>query len=166
MTTQQRLQAFATHIGSDIIINDIEYINNGEYGHVERMICKLKGILNDELFCSNTDFEHEDWENVNNCTLQLYDLSEITDEDAIEVAKILGYEVKKDPKHPNEVVDKTALCFTGKMAILGIKTNSFVETFQIMTEVIDYLRSKSYALPFHGFNLIAEGVAVIKKREI
>ena len=92
--------------------------------------------------------------------LSLYSLSDITDEDAIEVAKIKGW---------NDVLNE-------KGNIKAIKDWLFEQEYQYLSEtntlfrcgeMIDYLRSRGYALPFNGRSveeMIELGWLKIRKR--
>jgi len=84
-------------------------------------------------------------------TMQLHRLSDITDEHAIEVAKaIAGSDVSIDfaQFHDDEL----------HIAITNWPGVSFrVDEFTL--EATDYIRSKSYALPFRGIDLIESGIA-------
>jgi len=74
--------------------------------------------------------------------LELTPLSAITDEDAIEVAKILNETVRND-RYKEVIIDY----FDGHF-----ETTNSNRKWQIM-HVTDYLRSKSYALPWMGLSV-------------
>jgi hypothetical protein len=69
--------------------------------------------------------------------LELTSLSDITDEDAIEVANILG--IRKDVSNKLRI----------EWAINSLNENRTLKAIQ-GAMAYDYLRSKSYALPFNG----------------
>lgn len=87
--------------------------------------------------------------------LELTQLSQVTDKDAIEVAKMFGM-----------LEDEI---FVGKWLVMGMFDNSAdcVENklYNANAEVVDYLRSKSYLLPFNNTSIekiIEYGWVVIK----
>lgn len=95
-----------------------------------------------------------DWWNINQCQLILFPLSKISDEDAVEVAKIMG------------VIDSD--CGVDDYEYWGnyVKKSYINEgkqhrSFIVSVEVIDYLRSRSYDCG-HGDikSLIEAGMAV------
>lgn len=75
--------------------------------------------------------------------IELTPLSQITDEDAIEVAKIFG-----------TLEDEI---FVGKWLVIGMFDNSADcaenKLYNSNAEAIDYLRSKSYLLPFNNTSI-------------
>ncbi len=83
--------------------------------------------------------------------VELKNLSDITDEQAIEVEKILGHKV-----------------FVGIKFIERFIADAFFDNpFSICIAVIDYLRSKGYALPAFGYTvdqLIEENIFKIKEK--
>lgn len=79
------------------------------------------------------------------CVMQLHRLSDITDEHAIEVARIV-YGEKGCWQYGRGII----------LMMLADKCN-ISHTNQIA--IIDYLRSKSYNLPFRGVDLIESGIA-------
>lgn len=74
--------------------------------------------------------------------LVLTPLSQITDEDAIEVIKILQ----------SIGIGSTAMREPKEYLLNGSLMNQF-GTFQLMAPVVDYLRSKGYALPWMGLSV-------------
>lgn len=92
----------------------------------------------------------------NDACLLLKNISSITDEDAIEVANILGWSYLSDEAkiaQVRQLIDKH----------LNTQTNI---TFMEWTEVADYLRSKSYLLSWMGLTpdeIIERGWAKIKE---
>lgn len=105
-------------------------------------------LMDEELsqveVCNQIDFEWEQWK------LSLKPLSSISDEDAIEVAKIYGtfYDTKEDLE---DVKDHVIL------ALIEDDEEAYNMWdhvgFQVMSYVIDYLRSKGYALPWMGLSV-------------
>lgn len=77
--------------------------------------------------------------------LLLTDLSEITDEDRSHCIKIVFHDdvcTEKRKEMFDELLKQRRIGFHG----------------------IDYLRSKSYNLPFMGFDLVKEGIAILKTK--
>ena len=73
---------------------------------------------------------------INSCYLQLTPLSQITDEDAIEVASIIA-------KTITNVDDNSPVLINSNEVKKDIEVLAFASY-----ETVDYLRSKGYALPF------------------
>lgn len=100
-------------------------------------------ILHEVNYESYLHLDDEDW-------LELTPLSQISDEDAIEVAKRNPYAAYK------EGIDKCDY-------IKHVKEN--IKTMVIITPISDYLRSKGYAIPYMGVSVeeqINRGWAKIK----
>lgn len=97
---------------------------------------------------------------INFSFLLLTPLSSITDEHAIEVAKMFGYKGKNNEHLIN----------VGEGIINGLRNNRTVENFQVMTELYQYLISKGYAVPLwfgighwaNGKTAIYLGIAIDK----
>lgn len=101
-------------------------------------------MLNGNSVCVGQNVKDVDlWYKINTCKLILTPLSLITDEDAIEVAKI--------GKIP-ETIEQ------GRKLAMGRFLGSICE----MAHVINYLRSKSYMIPFRGVDLFTAGIAITK----
>lgn len=75
--------------------------------------------------------------------LKLKSLSDITDEDAIEVAKIIDY---------NHGRNKLAFVKVGKHVCHNILEMGEITPKRAFS-LIDYLRSKGYALPYNGLSV-------------
>lgn len=94
--------------------------------------------------------------------LYLKALSDITDEDAIEVFKIQEYRDRKF-KDISFDDDKGTLC-----VCIETDEDEYGVFEAVYSNGVDYLRSKGYALPAHGFTvqeLIDAGVYKIKSKE-
>lgn len=107
--------------------------------------------------------EDSDWWNITDKTqLILTDLQNITDEDAIEVAKIAGWDYNNSPNSEAHF-DLAGLSRFLKEDIFNERTfiYSHLNAF-VVIKLVDYLRSKHYLLPFLGIDLIAAGIAIIK----
>lgn len=90
---------------------------------------------------------------INNCSLLLTSLADITDEDAIVVAKIAG-QTAGDP------------IYWGKELIINHLNKRSNVWGQDWIRIFDYLRSRHYALPFAGYSveqLIECGVFTLKR---
>lgn len=90
--------------------------------------------------------------------LEVTPLSAITDEDAIEVAKILKW-------RPNDSAERHELdnCVS-KFDVTWLK-NKHCDKCQMPLEVTDFLRSRGYALPAYGYSvdeLVSAGIFKIK----
>jgi len=95
-----------------------------------------------------------DWWNISICKPILTPLSEITDEDALQVANIFKYQVNE--------IDK--LIILGK-ELIGALTKYELDGFQLsdVLAIIDYLRSKHYDCGYmHIPSLITAGLAIKK----
>lgn len=88
--------------------------------------------------------------------LLLHRLEDITDDHAIEVAKILKEPVPKSAKDMS--VSKWNKLLIGDIFLS--EENEERLHYSVWVELIDYLRSKSYALPFMGIDLFASGIAI------
>lgn len=90
------------------------------------------------------------------CSLYLVAISDITDADAIEVAKI-----------SREYFDSAEAAFWGRtFCFQFIKKESYVNS-QSGIEIIDYLRSKGYALPYLNWSvdeLVSAGIFKLKNK--
>jgi hypothetical protein len=109
--------------------------------------------------------------------LLLTPLDKITDEDAIDVAKIAGYdndyEIRR-VKNGNEIwITKIAGAFRESICLdeMKITNHGYDDAYghdreyplPNVIEVIDYLRSKGYALPYKGQSLFGLSLAIQKQ---
>lgn len=119
-TPQNKARFFVLYLGQTVISN--EYLEPH---------CKTVGM-------SSIDYAAQTW------WLELKKLEDITDEDAVELSKV-GL--------PDRLYDYLWSSPTGvqiaKSIQSGRQTNTFYPSFQMGT-AFDYLRSKSYALPYLG----------------
>ena len=103
-----------------------------------------------QRFLTSVVISHSEWiDRVNVGHLELKPLSQITDEDAIEVADIL--KVKSDEQIKIILGEKHNRIDAVKRIInsengTGVSTKRFIEA-------IDFLRSKGYALPWMGISV-------------
>jgi len=100
------------------------------------------------------DYTH----NIKNCTLLLTSLSLITDEDAIQVAKMAGM-------NRGDVGDDEYAKF-GKEVIKGWLNHKIGILGEEWLEIIDFLRLKGYALPYLSWSvdeLVSFGVYRLKQ---
>ncbi len=88
---------------------------------------------------------------IQDCQLILTPLSEITDEDAIEVAKMNNLLYRKAISGRNEGIDKQAIAFGKRMA----READFATG--------DFLRSRGYMLPYMNIDLFEAGIAIKKE---
>lgn len=122
------------------------------YADADRLIIgKMVGL--NEFIC---DVKFPEWQSVaavayEHCKLILRPLSEITDEDAMEVSKIFGH------NYPSEENGKRLLDCFHSWGKWGCDSNE--TTLYDGKRVSDYLRSKSYDCD----NLISNGIAITKQ---
>lgn len=106
---------------------------------------------------------YTDFVNPAHCKLILTSVSDITDERAIEVAKILSVSYSNSPVS-NAHFDITGLSYYLKELFERGSDITERSGFQIL-QLVDYLRSKGYMLPAFGYDLYEAGIA-IKPSEI
>lgn len=112
--------------------------------------------------------------------LILKPLSQISDKDAIEVAKIIyplpfqrhtnGWSISRDftingypyikIQNPKNVYSFQIDCALCAFDLYNMDENVTIETPMNNVHVIDYLRSKNYALPYLGVDLFEAGIAI------
>lgn len=122
------------------------------------------------------DLERKNMFYYSQCKLLLKPLSSITDEDAIEVAKIADilpwnwFEYKKYSvdkiDHPNDGTEIRVLDYSVRITNAGgiyfydySRPNTAIAIPGI-ADAIDFLRSKGYALPYKGKSLFELGLAI------
>ncbi len=160
LTNQERAKIFGMYLGC-------EYIADDEYAK------KVHGVTIDALLAGR---------NKPNRKLLLTPLEKITDEDAIEVGKIFNseYEWKVTSRDNSAITtechdyiivlwydDSSLIDFLEKYeGEENIKAHGGVtgamSSYNII-EIIDYLRSKGYALPYKGIDLFKAGIAIEKQ---
>lgn len=138
---------FALHLNSDVEYTFNEY-EGSHLSYTGRHISKLVGVTcyNDYEMLVDTGTELYPASEPENPVLLLKPLSEISDEDGVEVAKIFNSKnIKRTPEYI--VLNKdnnTWLWFDGE-----ILSDSRVDQQPLqLLEAYDFLRSKSYLLPF------------------
>lgn len=89
----------------------------------------------------------KDWFVLKNGWLELKPLSSISDEDAIEVAKI--YFSRDNDESYHTISNGKAL--VNRLISDWLQTSS--NGFLVVIQVADYLRSRSYAIPFMGLSV-------------
>jgi len=169
LTNEIKLKIFSNYIGCRVkyIGTDGEYkegmsdTNKDDYNY--RFI--LTGIKKDNHWCTTALFgdilNREDLvvdtnieTDINDCKLILTPLSEITDEDAIELTNILGWK----GLNSGEAKALFGLFFL-------IKSNDNLKS-QLLYDlndicmVYDYLRFKGYMVPYMGIDLYEAGIAI------
>lgn len=98
---------------------------------------------------------------VSDCQLILFPLSEISDEDAIEVAKIVNVSQRNAQQFIG--CDKNNYASIGKYLVSELHTNfyDFIVRPFVIIQVYDYLRSRSFDMGFGSIpSLITAGLAV------
>lgn len=89
--------------------------------------------------------------------LELTPLHKITKVDAVRVAHRLGY------KATEEGADR--MYYIGLQAVTAFNSNNFTENILVSIEIVDFLRSRGYALPYLNWDvkeLIKAGVFKLK----
>lgn len=158
LTTEQKARVFSQYIGHQVITaKESEPNDEGEtipIGATGRLT--LINIGNLDIRCSDdsenwhlgVDFpscSYADWISNGLFKLFLRPLSAITDEDAIEVARLLGYAFPRDGK--GRFVEKVDLAAIGKSAIGSISRNGLVDTFNVLIELVHFLIQRGYDSP-------------------
>ncbi len=155
MRTLNEIKAIASYIGGKVKVTNERYIDGGYIGTVLG-VCSVRGILVEhDNKGSDGDEKFED------CKLILKPLSEITDDDAIEVSKI------------HDIDDAGIEGFFLKQGkeIIGwiLKENApaplWIPPFDIL-KIFQLLQSKGYDLPQYllsGKTLIESGLAIEQK---
>lgn len=114
-TIENKVKFFAQHWGQEVQRVIMSH---------SKPICKVGNYL--------------DWDDINEDFLELISLSELSDEDAIEVGKLNG-----------SITDNDKLVGHSLVYWLHKKGTNRDITF----EAIDYLRSKGYAVPYMGLSV-------------
>lgn len=147
MESNLKARAFAGYFGSvlNYIGEDRQFREKSPY--------KLLGVeinsTKEMIFVNGGYAFHPD-----SCQIELKPLSEITDEDAIEVTRLADNDIE-DGFVPNEKERKAFI-------------NSLFDSIEIGIlpyHIADYLRSKSYLLPFAGYDLLKENIATLKTQK-
>lgn len=134
LTTEQKARVFAQYIGHQVR----HQIDEDRHQQNTLGAAQIDGIMlrgNSGYWSASMDA----------FKLLLRPLSAITDEDAIEVARLLGYEYPRNEK--GQFVERIDLVEVGRGAIGGISRNGLVETFNVLAEVIQFLIQRGYAVP-------------------
>jgi hypothetical protein len=110
------------------------------------------------------------WYPISECQLILTPLEDITDEDVEALARIAKLEGKIDIHRGDFAINvydesKRRLLFyhRGSFSNTRIFDKNGFEVIEYCIDIIDFLRSRSYALPYRGVDLVASGIAVYKK---
>lgn len=138
LSKEDRAVILAQYLNAECTLiekHDDPYRMLGDVG----MACKVSGIVISLQESGSASFQ-----------LSLFDLSDITDEDAVEVAKILGFHSSQKEMGKWYVKD-------------GLTHKTDVQP-HIIIQVIDFLRSRSYALPYKSVNLFDAGIAIRRVR--
>lgn len=138
--TNLKARAFAAYLGSEVV--DLFY------GNEEGILC---GITYETLSVKHKVIHSRNFDEVK---LLLKPLSSISDEDLIEVSKMAGNDIE-DGFIPNEKERKTFIDCLLDSIDMGILPH----------HIADYLRSRSYLLPFLGHDLLKENIAIIKTEQ-
>lgn len=163
---ENKAKFFSQYMGVEVDISETEYYKEQQqYKHITE--CKLIGLrvepkdnflimMQTNLRSQNNGYLQDNgllYFTPGICTLKLRPLSSITDEEAIEVAKIefavfqcIGFEFKvsRNTKEPIKV-----WVFRGNEVVKIIE----ITTGYLHLEATDYLRSKGFALPYHDLTV-------------
>lgn len=139
MTPETRYKIFAPYIGCEISGTRHEEPATGyltglsqQYGDFDAEIQWIEGYHTSE---------EADFKPVNEVALLVRPLSSITDEDAVEVAKI----VHGNPDFHNVESGKY---YINKMLLVEDRYSPLYFSFYQVSRTIDFLRSKGYAMPY------------------
>jgi hypothetical protein len=164
MTPQEKQQLKARFFGLHIACKVMARLSSETY-----FINKLVGVSGDTCDvaeCGNFP--------IDSCKLILRPLSSITDEEAIECARIAGicgermYVSRMDRAMRLEVSAESIsaeICFY--LSPTHPELFSFTDCAgDTALGVSDYLRSRNFALPFHGLDPISEGWAILDWKQL
>lgn len=111
------------------------------------------------------------------CQLILTDLKDISDEDAMDVAKLLGMkegdtpEIKRQNNGVGFLFKRYGFVYNFFLLSSGRAVNGYYERYPhhqhfdpLTLNVYDYLRSRYYNLPYMGMDLVENGIAVLKTK--
>lgn len=161
--TNLKERAFAAYLGSEVQYEDSPNRHTGTlegYDYRYGFMLSTQNPIVPFKFC-NPEY----------CKLLLKPLSSISDEDAIEVAKLALFDNPFiSERGQQSIIIKDQF---GRQLILyytasnpRIYDRSGFEVIEYSLTIFDYLRSRSYNLPFMGVNLIKENIAIIKNESI
>lgn len=141
MTTEDKARVFGLYIGSMCQRFLVDHnVPSGEDDKIQLDHINFRSLVD-----GNGEWYYK---------LILKDLSEITDEDARGVAKIY--------------YDADAASWQQGQGIVRLLTQEpYIKLvnprFDKITDIVDFLRSRSYMLPYRGINLFESGIAVKKE---
>lgn len=146
LSKEDRAKVFALYLGSNVMVSDPFNPNDPIRPEI------LVGVIADptEQFYTIKDawlrngyyFKDSDYK------LSLYDLSDITGEDANSVLSIIWQDSRQRPTNGEYMAQNLHLSLP----------------IWIAMEIQDFLRSRSYALPYKSVNLFDAGIAIRKTR--
>lgn len=164
-TTEEKARYFSNHKGADLVVINSPKEHWYPFDTNEGGL-RLAGVLNQRVIVNRIAEEVHD--KFNQCALSLFDLSDISDEDAIKAFGGLDewefYERSVTPLYfkLRKKYDKDELDFNEdgfKYRTVSVNIN-YVRAYQ-------FLQSKSYALPWNGYSveqLISFGWLKIKEK--
>lgn len=143
ISTETKAKIMLPYLGYGILNNELEYILMG--------VCKSEIEDNFILVCNNTHGNYHGFDEffVEDCSLLLKSLASISDEDAIEVCRLLI--------HMNEINARTGR----RLVTYWIDKNTCALEGSDWIKIYQYLQSKGYALPYLQYSvedLINEGI--------
>lgn len=141
------------------------YIGYSEFSEEQQnktLIGNIKYLDKEGAHVVHADVHGNPWNeitfyNYGECQLLLTPLSEITDEHAVEVARIMNIIDAECPQsdYPHWIE------YTKRTYLTDLKMSKYA----FSVHAIDYLRSKSYHVPYMGIDLFEAGFAVEIKSE-
>lgn len=162
-TTEEKATYFASHKGAELMV--IQPPKEHWYPFdINEAGLLLAGVLGQRIIVNRIAEEVHD--KFNQCALSLFDLSAISDKDAIEVAKLAPFNPHSDEflfrrltnkiivyeKGTDEGTDQINIQFDFDFVLFSDGIPEEVNAYRVL-EIVDYLRSKSYALPFNGYSV-------------
>lgn len=168
LTFQQISTVYGMHIGCEVWAPDPSEEQEFRKGY----ITGYSGEFEVEIQFIEDDgnvYESACYELHGKAKLILTPLSEITDKDAIEVARLIrpanNYKVIRHGKHIY-YVDVTELSFAALNVNIFFLNGKITPTFnkeptgECTRDAVDYLRSRGYMLPYMGIDLYEAGIAI------
>lgn len=150
ITDNMRMRIFAAYIGAPVSI-DLDGYEEYQVAANDRLTATMVGLSADQLQLRNDELEFNDYVDFSRCILILRPISSLTDEECYIIVQNEYYQKgRKRPSKSTTIFAHRILkhCFTYRNWRLSCKT-------------IDYLRSINIITTVHGFDLVAEGIAIL-----
>src|ERR1035437_621044 len=141
ITNGIKTKLFASYIGQQVDVSETEWYQNEKNNRGRLISCILNGVANNLLCLEHnivTQNNGRQYLSFDVCKLILKQITSITDEDAIEVAKLQGF----------SDMEKRFLITTGKTLVIEIFNDRIAEykPYQLLI-VYQFLQAKGYDLP-------------------